>query len=432
MPSLGYYTIISGLVILLGFGREIAISSHFGISSELDVYVAVTCFHSFFGVQVGNATESVFVSKAGILTSPIRILTQLVRFLKELTFFNLITIPLILLFSGKILYAIVPGFSESQIEQGQTILNLIILSTIAANLSGAFRGALNIQKLFYPGFIAGGIVSFSIILAVILLEKKLGIFAIASGLVAGHIVVLAVYMLTCHRIWHSHSSACKDTRPLHDMPSLSKAVGVLLISEILYQLFGVTQKGFSSEIASGTIAALAYTEILVAVPNALFMIPLSTILFPRLAKAFSTQYQEGNRILLRYGSGMFAASLVLAVVIAVFSELIVSTVFVRGRFTLEDSFRTAELLRVIILTLPFLSIATILRYALYSMSVYKAAIYSNGLMCVMLVGMGLLLIPRHGAIGLAWATVAGMGAQVISMVVMIILKSKRVDAKKDL
>jgi putative peptidoglycan lipid II flippase len=423
-----YYPVVNGLVLMLGFSRELVISSHYGLSPEIDIYVAVTCFHSFFGIQVGNATESVFVSRAGMLPTVAHIRWQLIRFFKDLTFFNLFTIPLILLFCGKILHIIVPGFSESQIQLGEKIIYLIAMSTIASNLSGAFRAALNMQKRFLPGFLAGGIVSGAIILSVVLLEKHIGIIAVPTGLVAGHFLVLAVYIRTWNGAWRSHSKFTQ-TIQAQDVPSASKAVGALLIAEMIYQCFEVTQRGFSSEIASGTIAAFSYAGALVAVPSALVANPMTIILFPRLAKAFSRRYEEGIHILLRYGGGLFAAGLILAGVIAVCSELIVSAVFVRGRFTTEDSFRTAELLRIMILALPFMSIGDLVRYALYSMAQYRASIYSNTLMWSVLAGAGFLLVPRHGASGLAWATVFAIAAQTISMLIMVFWKrSERLHA----
>jgi putative peptidoglycan lipid II flippase len=149
--------------------------------------------------------------------------------------------------------------------------------------------------------------------------------------------------------------------------------------------------------------------------------PLSTVLFPRLAKAFAQSYREGSRILWRYGSCLFAASLLVVVGVTLFTDAIVSTVFVRGRFTLQDSFRTAELLQIMVLALPLMSIGDLLRYALYSMSFYRASIYSNVIMWCILAMVGWLLVPDLGAVGLAWATVSALGAQTIAMVIMILL-----------
>jgi peptidoglycan biosynthesis protein MviN/MurJ (putative lipid II flippase) len=127
-------------------------------------------------------------------------------------------------------------------------------------------------------------------------------------------------------------------------------------------------------------------------------------------------------MLLQYGGSIFIASLVLAVAVTIFSEFIVSAVFMRGRFTVQDSSRTAELLGVMILALPFMNIGNLLRYALYSMSNYKASIYSNGLMWLVFALVGFWLVPHFGAVGLAWATVVGIVSQTISMLIVIFMK----------
>jgi len=57
------YSLLTGLGLLLGFIRELTVASTFGLSSELDVFVAVMSVQLFFGAQIGNALETAFISR---------------------------------------------------------------------------------------------------------------------------------------------------------------------------------------------------------------------------------------------------------------------------------------------------------------------------------------------------------------------------------
>ena len=57
------YSLLTAVGLVLGFARELTVASTFGLSPQLDVFVALIALQLLFGAQIGNALETVFISR---------------------------------------------------------------------------------------------------------------------------------------------------------------------------------------------------------------------------------------------------------------------------------------------------------------------------------------------------------------------------------
>ena len=57
------YSLPTAVGLALGFAREVTVASTFGLSSQLDVFIAIMTIQLFFGTQIGNALETVFIAR---------------------------------------------------------------------------------------------------------------------------------------------------------------------------------------------------------------------------------------------------------------------------------------------------------------------------------------------------------------------------------
>src|SRR5262250_1595030 len=58
------YSLLTAVGLALGLARELTVASTFGLSPQLDVFVAVMTLQLFFGAQIGNALETAFIARA--------------------------------------------------------------------------------------------------------------------------------------------------------------------------------------------------------------------------------------------------------------------------------------------------------------------------------------------------------------------------------
>jgi putative peptidoglycan lipid II flippase len=398
------YSVASGIVIVAGLAREVVIASTFGLSSELDVLVAVMGFHLLFGVQVGNAIEHVFVSKTasqhGASVRPLIKRASLV-----LIVINVIALTLLVFGSRSVLQMIFPQFSVEQCDTGVRLIRLLLFPIACAGLAGLMRAGLSVVGRFAPVFLSGAVVSLSTIVSVLLFADRWGIDAMVWGFATGHFFVLLWFVAS-----FSGGAVPPVTTNARDravrVGELWRPVLIVLIGEFFFQAVAMTERSFASGLGTGKIAAFFYAGSIVAVPLALFTAPVNTTLFPKLARAFHTGYREGRQVLIRYGAVLFAVTLLCSVFLALISEPLVEVALARGKFSTADARLTAHILSMLVWGLPFASLYGVVRNSFYSLSDYRTPLAGHGIRWVTLLLCGSWLIPLFGVEGLAVSSVA--------------------------
>jgi len=400
MPT---YALLIVVGLMLGFLRELTVASTFGLSSELDVFVVVMGFQLFLGVQIGNALETVFISKVASLgTGEQRLFLK--KAIRGMLAGNLLITAALIAISGGLLSVIFPAFSQEQHQLGVRLVQMLLLPIVFANMAGLVRGALAVSGTFVPGFVAGSIVSLCTIGSVLLFAETAGIDALVWGVLAGNLLVLILYAVQLRKTGLlSGPQEQNESGPAQVY--LWKAVVTVLVVEVVFQGLVLTERSFATDLGTGRVAAFFYAGTIVAVPVALLAFPVTTTLFPRMTRLFASSRAEGAAMLKKYGSIQLAASGLIAVAIAFFARPIVEILFMRGRFSPADAEITGHILSVLIFALPFLTIHGLIRNGFYSLSDYRTPVLG---MMVQWGAVALwcgLLIPRYGVQGLAVASV---------------------------
>ncbi|NJD05862.1 MAG: hypothetical protein FIA97_05110 [Methylococcaceae bacterium] len=415
------YPLLSGFALLFGFARELTVSSHFGLSQELDVYVAVLGFYTFFGVQIGNVLEMVFISKSASFSTPEAVNVQLAKAVMVLLLMNGLVAGILFGGGGHMLQRIFPNFTQQQQDLGAAMLGYLFLAIVFANLSGLYRAALNVLRVFAPGMLGGSIISLCSIAAVLLFSQDLGIQALLFGFLVGNsLVLLLVIAVMVRHSGRSFWTAWKNWRREHSIVLWRPAL-IVLFGELSYQGYTLTERSFASDFGTGTISAFFYAWALVNIPVALVVMPVSNVAYPQLAQTFANAPRQGLKLLYRHGGMLLGYGVLIAICLSLFSDWIVRTVFMRGKFTADDALLTSQILAALVFVLPFMCFSRIVRYSLYSLSNYLAPTLALFLGWALMTGLATLLSPRYGIRGLAYASVISISAEPLAMLLSLVL-----------
>ncbi len=403
------YSLASGIVILAGLAREMVVASAFGLSEELDVLVAVMGLHLLFGVQVGNALETVFISKMSSRHGH-TIKPHIKQVSIVLLLINAGVLTVLVLGSRPILKLIFPEFTVQQVDTGVRLIQILLFPIACAGLAGLTRGGLTVMGNFVPVLLSGAVVSLSTIFSVLVFADRWGIDALVWGFAAGHFLVLVwfVVMLGRSPVPSSQKSDVQDQRA--QIGEWWRPVLIVLIGEIIFQAIVMTERSFASGLGTGKIAAFFYAGAVVAAPLALFTMPVNTTLFPKLARAFHTGYDEGRALLGRYGVLLFGIAFLCSAILTLGAEPLIEIALVRGKFSATDAQTTAHILSVLVWGLPFASAYGIIRNSFYSLSDYQTPFAGYGIKWVALVLCASWLVPSLGVDGLALSSVAAQAA----------------------
>lgn len=425
--ALSGYSLLTGVGILLGFVRELTVASTFGLSPQLDVFVAVMSVQLFFGAQIGNALETAFIARLGAQSGAGAALSLLKPAVCGLLLVNAGVVLCLWGGGSWLLEHLFPRFDAGQQALAAHTLYALLLPLVFASTAGLLRGALVVQGAFAPGFLAGSIVSACTIVSILLFSSALGVDALTLGVAAGNLGVLGFF---AGRL----ALSARGARPVSPQPSsvtrgdgwfaLWGAAATVLFGELVYAAVTLTERSLASWLPSGSVAAFFYASTIVSVPLALFIVPLTTMVFPGMVEAFGRNVRDGLAQVRKYGMLLLAAGVAVVLIVMPFARTIVETVFLRGRFSAEHAEFTASILSVTIVALPFMSLNRLLRNACYAFSDYRTPVAGLLVQLAALGGSGLILIPRYGAPGLAVAMVAGEAALLSTMLLAVARKAR--------
>ncbi|MDP2381530.1 MAG: lipid II flippase MurJ [Nitrospirota bacterium] len=408
------YSLLTGIGLVLGFVRELTVASTFGLSPQLDVFVAVMSLQLFFGAQIGNALESAFISRVARGGGAAAVSRAVQPALCGLLLVNLGVVLFLLGSAGLLLSAFFPHFDAAQEALGVRTLHFLTAPIVFASTAGLLRGALSVLGSFAPGFAAGSIISLCSIVSITLCSERLGVDALTLGVAAGNLLVMLLFTSRLVRMtWSVPSESRPPAREGWFL--LWGAAGTILVGELIYAAVSVTERSLASWLPPGSIAGFFYASTIVSVPLSLLVMPLTTMAFPRMVEAFGQDKSIGFAMLWKQGLLLLAVSVTAVAVVSVFAESIVELIFVRGKFSLEHARFTASILSITVWALPFMSLGRIFRNSCFALSDYRTPLVGLTMQWMLLAVLGATLVPRVGVQGLAIAIVAGEAATTVTM-----------------
>jgi putative peptidoglycan lipid II flippase len=154
----------------------------------------------------------------------------------------------------------------------------------------------------------------------------------------------------------------------------------------------------------GAVSYLYMSARLVELPLGVFAIAISTILFPKLAKASNRKDQESYLSNFYFGL-RFILMLTLPSAIGLFlvGDLIVMVLFQWKEFTQHNVSMAYDVLKIVTWTIPLYALSTFLVKSYHSQKNMKVPLIAATLSLVVNLLLSLLLMFPYGVFGLAWA-----------------------------
>lgn len=395
------YILIMALALGFGLAREILIASHYGLSAQLDAYAAVLGFYIFFGNQIANTLETTFISRYAHEDTDVLVNKLFGAQLGLLIVIS--TLCVALYFLADQLVGIVFKFESSQLALSAKIIRLFIPAMFLASFIGLFRAVLNIKGIYAPGFFYGSVVSLSVIVVMLLFYNDLGIYALPLGYAIGNFftLLLFIYYLFKKVAKNFNIRSIKITKPF----SIWLFAILVLIAEVIFQCSYLTERSIASRFGEGSVSAYFYAVSILMVFSALIIQPVSTIVFPVIARKRREDAKAARIFVLRVCLVMSVLGGVAACIMFYLSPFVVEVLLVRGNFSHDDAMRTSALLKIMVFILPFMSVSRVIKNSLYSKGSYRLPIFSNLVCWLSLFVSAPFFIEQYGIEGLAMAYV---------------------------
>lgn len=327
---------------VFGYGREILTAAYFGAGADMSAFDVAFLVPATMQIIIAQAALSAALIPvfAGLLEKDQRqeawlvartIFTMVMLFMGSL-------VVLCMIFAPQIMPLFAPGYRDDPVMMAEIVrmARLLFPTVIFLALTGIVASILNSFEHFTLPAIAPIFWNIIILAAIVFGHERLGVDALAWGILAGTAVQLLM-QLPVLRGRGGRLGISFAWRNPH-----VRQVGALLlpvsVSLGLINLNGVVDVQFASYLGTGGVAAMTFAFRLYQLPEALFAIAVGTVLFPTLSRFAARGDRDSFRSTLSLGVRVIFFMLIPAsAFILVLSEPIVRLAYEHGQFTAENT-----------------------------------------------------------------------------------------------
>jgi len=424
----------------LGFVRMLLMARYFGGRAAMDIFQVAYMIPNLFRRVLGEqAIESSFLPMFKSLTTR----NELRRAWRAASvFLNWLLLALVLavgicylLAPQLVSWILAPGFSPGAAAETARLGRLMCPFMVLIGLA-AFCGSLLLahgQALAYS--LAPTLFNVGWITAMVLLHRRLGVYSLGVGVLAGGVLYLAGSAIAIVRGRRQGliGGRCNSTAGLADAAAFRamRLAGPVCAAALVARCASVVDRAIASFLETGSVAALAYAMQLVLLPFALFGLSIGRAALAPLSEHAGANDSQGFQ---SSTAGALRLGLVLLVPLTVGTALLaqpLADLLKAGRFQTLDAEKTAIALRYYAFGIAGMGFVSILSRAMYALKDTARPFWTSvrALVVNAILSAALALTPlRHG--GIALATSAAMTLQALLLFIGLRQKLRGLGATK--
>ncbi|HZK17766.1 MAG TPA: murein biosynthesis integral membrane protein MurJ [Clostridia bacterium] len=327
-------TLISVLSKILGFAREAVIASEFGATSATDAYLVVfNLAYMAYGLLSGALVAVVVPVLTGkLVRGEQHEVNRVFSTVGGIVFVIIALVAGLSVWKSHLIIGLfAPGFNEPVARLATQLAVIVLPSVVFMGLGSLFMGLLNTYNIFAPSAFAGPVLNLTIIIAALTLGRVYGIHGLAFGVLMGSIALALVQVPFLKKTGFSY-------RPVLNMgndsvKTIFKLMVPILLSSGIGQVNILIYYFFGSSLVEGSISALNYATKLVLLPQGIFVLAITTAVFPTLSRFVAEKAQDRFIETIIKGTKMISLMAIPAAVgLLILREPVIKLLFMRGAF----------------------------------------------------------------------------------------------------
>ncbi len=416
---------------ILGFSRDIFLSFFYGADGLTDAYLISTDIPTVFFAFIGM----------GIAASYIPVYTKILeergaeaaeRFTANVTnavmLLSTVLVVILLVFPVPIVKVFAYGFEGETLRVAVLFTRIISLTLYFTALIFIFTSYLEVKSKFLPTVLSGLPLNF-LLIATIIVSSRMDIHMLAIGTVIAVIIQFLYMVPAIKKSGYRHRLILnlKDA----DLKQMMLLAVPVIIGVSADQLNILVDRTVASHLAEGGISALTYAHRIVFFVQAIFVLAVVKVMFPKISKlAVQKNIDALKDMVAKIITTVSLIVIPAAVGMMIFAREITELLFGRGAFEERAIAMTAGMLFFYALGLLGFGLREVLTKVFYSLEDSKTPmINAFGAMCLN-VGLNLVLSRLMGLNGLALATSIAAIVSTVLLYVSLVRKIGSLDSRR--
>lgn len=416
---------------VLGFSRDIFLSFFYGADGLTDAYLISTDIPTVFFAFIGM----------GIAASYIPVYTKILeerghdaaeRFTANVTnavmLLSTVLVVLLLIFPVPIVKIFAYGFEGETLRIAVLFTRIISLTLYFTALIFIFTSYLEVKNRFMPTVLSGLPLNI-LLITTIVVSSRMEIHMLAIGTVVAVIIQFLYMVPAIKKSGYRHRLILnlKD----QDLKQMMLLAIPVIIGVSADQINILVDRTIASQIAEGGISALTYAHRIVFFVQAIFVLAVVKVMFPKISKlAVRKNMAELKEVV---GKIITTVSLIVipaAVGMMVFAREITELLFGRGAFEERAITMTTGMLFFYAIGLLGFGLREVLSKVFYSLEDSKTPMINAFGAMFLNVGLNLTLSRIMGLNGLALATSIAAIVSTVLLYISLVRKIGSLDSRR--
>ncbi|WP_315117504.1 murein biosynthesis integral membrane protein MurJ [uncultured Clostridium sp.] len=422
-------TILLVLSKLTGFAREFIVAIQLGTTREADIFKTASAMPQVFFSAVAAALVTTFIpifsnikndkEKANKFFNNVLNIVTIVCFI--LSIIAIVVSPqLVSLFAG--------GFKGNDFNITVQLTQILMPSIIFLGMSGLYTGYLQSYGKFVQPALTGITANVVIIIGLIVFYKTYGLMAAIISVFVG-----AIAQAFTQRPFMGNDYKYEFVVDLKDSnvrKMLTLAIPIL-ISSAVSQINLMVARNFASNLVAGSISVIDYASKFSTIINQVFIVSITTVLYPKLTEKYSQNDLDGfKELFVKSVNLVIMVAIPLIFGLAVLSKPIIQLVLERGKFDKTSTELTSMCLKYLAFSALGYSLMDILGKVFFAMKNTVTPMINGFILVVVNIIFTLVLGSKMGVNGLALATTLSVTILALILFIEIKIRIKGVNYKK--
>lgn len=396
-----YIMVVLGIIVAkgIGFYRDMVFAKVFGTGAIADIYFQVFGLVNLIFTGIGVALSTLIIKNINQPRNLGKEKEYAARFIQKSLVYLSIACILFYVFAKQILGIILPDIPGADFDTALELMYIMIPSLIFVVVAYIISGVLQNEKVYFVTSIMS--LPFNTIIIISLLIPDVSIKTVGLVTTIGWFLHIAILLPSFYKKGYSLAKRSKNIQG----SGPNAEILWIFISNMMFQICFYTDRAFVSG-TEGMASTFNYASNLFITVSSVFVVAMSTVVFPSVSK----NYEEGNisyvNGLLKYIITVMAAIfLPFLLVVGIFGEDVIRLVYERGSFDHSSTVNVA-----IMFLIYSLGILGYVSQELFNKILYLAGNYKYtviGTLCVIFVNFAAnILIKALVPSGILWGGIS--------------------------
>lgn len=335
-----YILVVFGILCakVAGFLRDAVFASVFGTGVESDIYFQIFGIASLVFTAVGSALSTLIIkninkpqySNAGGQEK------YAAHFMRRISLMILALTALLYIFAKPVVRILLPNISGADFELAVRVMYIMLPSFLFISIAYMMSGLLQNRRVFFTPSIMS--LPYNAIAVLVLFLGVKDIEIISAVTTFGWFLHIIIQLPDFYRKGYRFALPSKGLFKGGEVQNTYETL-FIFISGLMLQLCFMTDKIFAS-FDTGVVSTLSYASNLFITFSGLFVVAMSSVVFPAISQNYEHGEMDYVRELIRYMIKLMMTIFAFYLVAVVFfGDFAVSMIYERGAFTHTDTIR---------------------------------------------------------------------------------------------